>query len=95
MTVAPTPHLLLRYEYVEDIVERRVPHREGHLALLRRWRDEGRLVMGGGVGDPIHSGVIVLRGDVPAIAQELVDADPYSAAGLIVRWSVEPYAVVV
>lgn len=28
-------HQLLLYDYVPDILERREPHREGHLALVR------------------------------------------------------------
>jgi uncharacterized protein len=43
---------ILFYEYVPDVVERRAPHREGHLALIRRWYDEGRIVLAGGLGDP-------------------------------------------
>ena len=43
---------ILFYEYVEDVVERRAPHREGHLGLIKRWHDEGRIAMAGGVGDP-------------------------------------------
>ena len=54
---------ILFYEYVEDIVERRAPHREGHLALIKRWHDEGRISIAGGVGDPPHAGLIVLRED--------------------------------
>jgi uncharacterized protein YciI len=32
----PEPLQLLHYDYVPDIVERRVPHREAHLALAGR-----------------------------------------------------------
>ena len=46
---------ILFYEYVEDVVERRAPHREGHLGLIKRWHDEGRIAMAGGVGDPPHA----------------------------------------
>jgi hypothetical protein len=58
---APELLHLLHYVYVEDILERRGPHREGHLALARRWKDEGRLLMGGAVGDPPHGALFVLR----------------------------------
>ena len=89
------PHLLLHYDYVDDIVERRVPHREAHLAYLRRWRDDGRLLMAGGVGDPVCGGLLVVRGDDPAVAEELAAGDPYTDAGLIVSWRVEPWNVAV
>jgi uncharacterized protein YciI len=83
---------ILFYDYVPDIVERRAPYREGHLALIRRMYEEGRIVMAGGVGDPVHSGVIVLRADDPqAAAEEFVADDPYQPAGLVTSWRVEPF----
>jgi uncharacterized protein len=83
---------ILFYEYVPDVVERRAPHREGHLALIRRWHDEGRIVMAGGLGDPPHAGLIVLRADDPqAAAEAFVAEDPYQPAGLVTSWRVEPF----
>jgi uncharacterized protein len=85
---------ILFYDYVPDLVERRAPHREGHLDLIRRWHEEGRLAMAGAVGDPPHGGVIVLRIGDPSEAEEFTSADPYVAAGLVERWRVEPWTVV-
>jgi uncharacterized protein YciI len=83
---------ILFYDYVPDVVERRAPHREGHLALIRRWYDEGRIVMAGGLGDPPTAGLIVLRVDDPqAAAEEFVAEDPYQPAGLVTSWRVEPF----
>jgi uncharacterized protein YciI len=83
---------ILFYEYVPDVVERRGPYRDGHLGLIRRWHEEGRIVMAGGVGDPVRSGLIVLRADDPqAAAEEFVAEDPYQPAGLVTSWRVEPF----
>ncbi|MEA2277413.1 MAG: uncharacterized protein QOC78_2373 [Solirubrobacteraceae bacterium] len=85
---------ILFYDYVPDLVERRAPHRDGHLALIHRWHEEGRLVMAGPLGDPPHSGAFVLRiGDASA-ADEFVAQDPYAEAGLVKSWRVEPWNVV-
>jgi uncharacterized protein len=81
---------LLHYDYVPDILERRVSHREAHLALIARWKDEGRLVMAGPVGDPPHGGLFVMREG----AESFVGEDPYVAAGLVTAWRVEPWTVV-
>ena len=85
---------LLFYDYVEDIVERRAPHRDAHLAHIARWQDDGRVVMAGAVGDPPHSGLLALRVDGPEAVEEFVNADPYSQAGLVKAWRVEPWNVV-
>jgi uncharacterized protein YciI len=83
---------VLFYEYVPDVVERRGPYREGHLALIRRWYEEGKIVLAGGLGDPVHAGLIVLRVDDPqAAAEEFVAEDPYQPAGLVTSWRVEPF----
>jgi uncharacterized protein YciI len=87
-------YFALFYDYVENIVERRAPYRPAHLELYRRWREDGRLVMGGAVGDPPHGALIVFdvegRDEVEAFAA----ADPYVENGLVTARRVEPWAVV-
>lgn len=83
---------LLRYEYVPDIGERRAPHREGHLELIGRFKDEDRLVIAGAVGDPPHSGLLAFR--TREAAEAFVAEDPYNGAELVTSWTVEPWTVV-
>jgi len=84
---------ILRYEYVEDIVERRGEHRAAHLEAIQRYAGENRIVMAGAVGDPPHGAVFVLREE--ADAEAFVAEDPYVAAELVTAWRVEPWNVVV
>jgi uncharacterized protein YciI len=84
----------LFYDYVENAVERRAPFREQHLANIKRWKDEGRLVMGGALGDPPHGALIVFSVDDAADIEEFVAADPYVANGVVTDHRVEPWAVV-
>jgi uncharacterized protein len=84
---------VLFYDYVEDILERRAPHREEHLALIARWHEDGRMAMAGPLGDPVHGGLFVLRAE-PADAEAFVAEDPYVAAGLVTSWRVEPWTIV-
>jgi uncharacterized protein YciI len=85
---------LLVYDYVDDIVERRGPHREAHLALIERWKNEGRIVIAGAIGDPPHGGLLAIRADDASAAEQFVSEDPYNAAGLVKAWRVEPWTVV-
>ncbi|HZV75508.1 MAG TPA: YciI family protein [Conexibacter sp.] len=84
-------HLLV-YEYVPDITERRAPHREGHLALIARYHESGRLVIASATGVPPSGGLFAFRdaADADAFAAE----DPYTAAGLVTSSRVEPWTVV-
>jgi uncharacterized protein YciI len=83
----------LRYEYPPDVLERRAPHREGHLAMLRAEREAGRVVMGGALGDPPTEALIVFRD--ASDAEDFVARDPYVAGGVVASWRVEPWNVVV
>lgn len=84
-------HLLV-YEYVADMSERRAPHRDAHLALIRRFQADDRLVIAGGIGVPVHGGLLAFR--EAADAESFAAEDPYRAAGLIAGSRVEPWAVV-
>jgi uncharacterized protein YciI len=88
----PEQRHVLFYEYVADILERRVPHREAHLAELRAGKDDGRILMAGPLGDPPHGAAIVFVDRDPAEA--FARADPYVTNGLVTAWRVEPWALV-
>ena len=49
MTLSTGPHLILFYDYVPDIVERRAPHREAHLARIGEWTADGRIMWSTGM----------------------------------------------
>lgn len=87
-------HRILFYEYVDGMVDRRAPYRDEHLARIRAQADAGRIVMAGGLGDPVHGGAIVFRGVPPAEIEEFARADPYTEAGLVTSWRVELWNVV-
>ncbi len=84
-------HLVVLYEYVADILERRGAHREAHLERLSRWRADGRLIAAGATGEPPSGALFILSPD--ADAQAMIDGDPYVAAGLVVSARIEPWSV--
>ncbi len=91
--MAEPQHLkLLFYDYVENIVERRAPHRPAHLELIGEWKRDGRVVAGGATGDPPTGALIVFSesGD----PEEWVKIDPYVLEDLVTSWRVEPWTVV-
>lgn len=87
-------HRILFYEYVDDILDRRGPYREEHLARIRERRDAGAIVMAGALGDPPHGGATVFRGVSQADIEAFVRDDPYVKAGLVTGWRVEPWTLV-
>ncbi len=88
------PHQILIYDYVDDVLERRGPHREAHLERIRAFRERGEITLAGALGDPPHGAAIVFR-DTPAERiEEFVHADPYVTAGLVRAWRIEPWSLV-
>jgi uncharacterized protein YciI len=86
------PRHILLYDYVEDILERRGPYREAHLAGIRAGKDDGRILMAGPLGDP-PTGAAIVFADHDA-AEAFAKADPYVANGLVTDWRVELWTLV-
>jgi len=57
--IKPVKYLALRYKYVEDVLERRGPFREEHIANLQKMSDEGKCVLGGAFNDPADGAVVL------------------------------------
>lgn len=87
------PHYLLSYDLAPDYLERRSALRERHLALAWEAADTGALLLGGAVGDPPES-ALLLFADADA-ARAFAEADPYVREGLVQSWRVLPWTTVV
>lgn len=88
-------HWLLLYDYVDDIVERRAPFREAHLALARRAHERGTLLLAGALADPVDGAVFVFTTDDRSVAEQFVRSDPYVQEGLVTAWTIRPWNVVI
>lgn len=89
--MAERRHVLF-YDYVEDILERRSPHRDAHLNEISAAKDDGRILMAGPLGDP-PTGALIVFGDHDA-AEDFAKADPYVTNGLVTDWRVEIWTLV-
>lgn len=94
-SLEPGSYLLLFYDYVPDILERRGPYRGAHIDAARAAKQRGDLINVGAVGSPPSSAVLVFA-DIGADAVETYAvADAYVQAGLVTAHRVEPWTVVV
>ena len=85
----------LFYEADSDFVARRVPYREEHLNLAKEAYARGDLVLAGAIDDPIDRALLVFRGESPESAKAFAQRDPYVRNGLVKRWEVRPWNVVI
>lgn len=91
----PVIHQVLFYDYVADVLERRAPFREAHLAAARRYKEDGKIVMAGALGKPPTGAMFVFLVDDPAQIDAFVAADPYVRNGIVTGHRVVPWTVVV
>lgn len=87
-------HYLLSYEIAPDYLERRLEYRSQHLQLAWAAADRGELILGGVVGEPGESALLLFWGDSPDVAARFAQADPYVLHGLVARWTVKPWQTV-
>ena len=88
-------YFALFYYVVDNFVSRRAPFREEHLRLAAEAARHGRLLLAGAMGDPADRALLVFSGEDEGVAKEFADNDPYVKNGLVSRWEVLPWNVVV
>jgi len=88
-------HYLLFYDYVDNAVDRRAPFRAEHLRLAREALERGELLLGGAFAEPVDGAALLFRADDPSVVEAFVGHDPYVANGVVTRWRIRPWTVVV
>jgi len=88
-------YYLLLYDVVDDYLERRGAYRAEHLALARAAHERGEIVLAGALADPADGAVLVFKGDDRTAAERFAQNDPYVKNGLVSRWRVRDWTVVV
>ena len=86
-------HYVLLYSFVENMVERRAPHRAEHLQVCSDFLPKGLLL--GGAFSPAEGGMLVFRTEDKAVVQDFVSKDPYVTRGLVTKSEIKEWNVVV
>ena len=89
----PSKQYILRYDYAPDVLERRGPYREQHLALAKR-----SCISGGptaSTNNPsLPTGALFIFADSLS-AMSFADNDPYVSAGIVTAFSIEEWTVAI
>ena len=88
---------LLKYEYIPDVLEKRGPYREGHIALAKKMIEENKCLSGGPTGEPnmeVPTGALFIFTDLES-AKQYAANDPYVENGIVTKFSIEEWNVVV
>lgn len=85
----------LFYDVVNDFVAHRAAYREEHFRLLREAHHRGELLLAGAFADPADRALLVFRAPDRSVAEGFAKNDPYVIRGLVTRWEVRSWAVVI
>ena len=88
-------YFALIYDVVDDFVRHRAPYREAHLRRVQEAHRRGEVLLAGALGMPPDRALLIFRAGDPSVADAFARADPYVVNGLVTRWEVQPWAVVV
>lgn len=83
------------YDLVDDYMARRGAFREEHLKMAADAHARGELLLGGAFADPPDKALMIFRVDDPKVAETFARKDPYVTNGLVKRWEVRPWTVVI
>ncbi len=89
------PYFALLYETVDDFLARRGAYRDEHLRQAREAQSSGELVMAGAFADPSDGALLIFMSYDASTAEAFARNDPYVRNGLVSRWKVRSWSVVI
>lgn len=85
----------LIYNVVDDYVVRRTAFRDEHLRLANEANKRGELLLGGAFTDPADKTLLIFHVNDKFVVEEFVKHDPYVINGLVTRWEIRSWNVVI
>jgi uncharacterized protein YciI len=92
-TAGPVKKYLLFFTYVDNMLEKRGPYRKEHLAKAQKLVDENIMILGGAYDPQTDGAVYIFKSDYDTI-ERFVKADPYYRAGLIPKYRITEWNLV-
>lgn len=92
---AENTYILLTLDYVDNMLDKRGPYREEHIAGSQKAFEEGKCAMAGALTDPVDTGVFVFKNVGKEYVENFVQNDAYYKAGLVKNHSIRSWMVVV
>lgn len=85
----------LFYHVVDDYISRRAQYRDDHLKLAEEAHKKGELIIAGAFSDPPDGALLVFKASDKSVVEEFVNNDPYVKNGLVIRWEIRKWTVVI
>lgn len=88
-------YALFYRDLAPDYAARRGLYRDAHLGLAREAHARGELLLGGALAEPLDGALLIFRAADAKPVEEFVRKDPYVLNGLVTRWEIRAWNVVV
>jgi len=88
-------YFALMYDLVDDYLARRGAFREQHLKMANDLRAKGEIVLAGAFADPADKALLIFQTPDRTVPENFARNDPYVINGLVKRWEVRAWSVVV
>jgi uncharacterized protein YciI len=85
---------IVQYDYVENVMEKRAPFREAHLAHLGKQVERGNMILGGTVNQPPTGALLIFRNLKIDDIEQVIHEDPYVINGIVTKYTINPYIAV-
>ena len=85
----------LTYILVDDYITRRAQYRDEHLQLATNAQERGELILGGAYSDPPDKALLIWFVAVKSVIEDFVNKDPYVKNGLVTKWEIRSWTVVI
>jgi uncharacterized protein len=89
------PYFALLYDVTDDFVARRTPFRDEHLRLAGEADNRGDIVLAGALAEPADTALTIFHCCDKSVAEDFARRDPYVVNGLVKKWTVRPWTVVI
>jgi uncharacterized protein YciI len=88
-------YFALIYYLIDGYLARRAQFREEHLRQAHEAHSRGELLLAGALGEPPDRALLVFRAPDISTPEAFARNDPYVINGLVTRWEVRPWIVVI
>ena len=85
----------LIYHLVDDYMTRRGQYREEHLKLAKELNERGEMILAGAFSDPTDKALLIFHVADKSVIEDFIRKDPYVKNGLIAKWEIRAWTVVI
>jgi len=88
-------YYILTYKTKPNFNTIKKPYQAEHLRIMQEHYKKNTLIMAGAVLNPSDGGMLIFKGDDPSVAENFANNDPYVTNGIVEKWFVRAWQVVI